>query len=73
MDELKLKANQAALILEASEEGEVNVDVAFPETNTKSSNFAAVLCQIIAQKLTQDDQFQAEIMSTLEEIRVNNE
>ena len=39
MAELKLKANQAALILEASKEGEISVNVASPETESEASIF----------------------------------
>ena len=70
MAELKLKANQAALILEASEEGEISVNVASPETENEASIFVSDLCSVIAQKLINDEEFQAEILSELHEEKI---
>ena len=60
---MELQSNQAALILEASEEGEISVSVASSDTDS----FVALLCKVIAQKLTLDKKFQEEILIELEE------
>ena len=65
MADFKLNSNQAALILESSEDGEINVDVAIPGDGAGDTVLAAALCKVIAQKLTGDEQFQAEIMAEL--------
>ena len=59
---MDLKYNQAALILEANDEGEISVNVAAHDTD----NLAAAICQVIAQKLTLDEKFQEEILAELE-------
>ena len=73
MAELKLKANQAALILEASEEGEISVNVASPETENEASIFASDLCSVIAERLINDEEFQAEILSELHEKEIDED
>ena len=61
---MELKANQAALILEANDDGEITVnDIA----SLAEVGLAVEICQIIAKKLATDEQFQAEIMACLEE------
>jgi len=60
---MELENNQAALILEASEDGEITVNVALPDQN----GLAGALCQAIAKKLMNDEQFQAELMGMLDE------
>lgn len=60
---MELQPNQAALILEASDEGEISVSVASSDTDS----FAALLCQVIAQKLTLDKKFQEEILVEIED------
>ena len=60
---MELQSNQAALILETSDEGEISVSVA----SSDNDNLATLLCQVIAQKLTLDKQFQEEILIELEE------
>ncbi len=59
---MELESNQAALILEANDEGEIFVKLAAHD----SESLAAEIRQIIAQKLTEDEKFQSEIMDTLE-------
>jgi len=59
---MELESNQAALILEANDEGEISVNIATPD----SENLAVAICQIVAQRLTQDEKFQSEIMEALE-------
>ena len=60
---MELQPNQAAIILEASDEGEISVDVAAHDVE----GLAASLCQVIAKKLTLDEAFQAEILTALED------
>ena len=62
MPDLHLKPNQAALILEASDDGEISVDIALPKNGTDMI-LASVLCQAIAEKLINDEKFQEEICS----------
>jgi hypothetical protein len=58
---MELEINQAALILETSEDGEVTVNVASPDEH----GLAGALCQAIAIKIMKDEQFQAELMDML--------
>lgn len=50
---MELKPNQAALILEANDEGEISVDVAAHDID----GLPASVCQIIATKLACDKKF----------------
>ncbi|MBP7517007.1 MAG: twitching motility protein [Desulfobulbus sp.] len=59
---MDLKENQAALILEASADGEITVDVQSPD----SHSFASALCHALAMKLMHDEQLQAALMDMLE-------
>jgi len=59
---MELDNNQAALILSASEDGEITMDVESPDMN----GFASALCHALAKKLMRDEQFQAELMEMLE-------
>jgi len=59
---MELESNQAALVLEVNDEGEVSVNIATHD----SENLSAEICQIIDQKLTKDEKFQSEIMDALE-------
>ena len=65
MSQVKLKPNQAALILDVSPEGEVTVDVAFHEDTDEAGDLASAICTAIGQKLTEDENFQAEVMGSL--------
>nr|MBF0221805.1 twitching motility protein [Desulfobulbaceae bacterium] len=67
MAQLKLKSNQAALILEVSPEGEVSVEAAFPEEVDEAGDLAGAICTVIGQKLTEDEAFQDEVMSAIED------
>ncbi len=67
MSQIELKSNQAALIISVSSEGEVTVDAAFPETVDSEGDFAAGICTVIGQKLTEDEGFQSELMTALDE------
>ena len=60
---MKLKENQAALILEASADGEITVDVQAQDLQ----GFASALCHALAIKLMNDEQLQGELMDMLEE------
>ena len=59
---MELKENQAALILEASAEGEITVDVQAQDLQ----GFASALCHALAIKLMNDEQLQGELMDMLE-------
>ncbi len=59
---MELKDNQAALIIEASKDGEIKVDVAFGNVD----GLAGAICQAIAVKLMQEEAFQAEIMEMID-------
>lgn len=60
---MELKNNQSALILEASEDGEITVDIASPD----HEGFTSKLCVAIAKKIMSDEAFQAELMDMIEE------
>jgi len=60
---MELTDNQAALILEATEEGDITVNVSMPDPQSLSG----ALCQAIAWKLTNDEEFQSNILDMLEE------
>jgi len=59
---MELTKTQSALILDASEDGEITVDIAASD----HANLAGALCQAIATKLMNDENFQAEIMEMVE-------
>ena len=59
---MELNNNQAALILTASEDGEITMDVESPDMN----GLASALCHALAKKLMRDDGLQAELMEMLE-------
>ena len=59
---MELTENQSALILDVDENGEITVNVASGDQDTLTSG----LCQAIAYKLTNDEDFQEELMSMLE-------
>ena len=59
---MELKENQAALILEASAEGEITVDVQAQNLQ----GFASALCHALAMKLMNDEQMQGELMDIVE-------
>ena len=59
---MELKENQAALILEASSDGEVTVDVQAQDLQ----GFASALCHALAIKLMNDEQLQGELMDMVE-------
>jgi len=64
---MELQPNQAALILEADDDGEISVNVAAQDMD----GLATALCQVIAQKLSQDEKFQSEILAALEADETN--
>ena len=59
---MELKENQAALILQASAEGEITVDV----QALNLQGFASALCHALAMKLMNDEQLQGELMDIVE-------
>ena len=59
---MELKENQAALILQASAEGEITVDVQALDLQ----GFASALCHALAIKLMNDEQLQGELMDMVE-------
>ncbi len=59
---MELKANQAALILKASADGEITVDVQALDLQ----GFASALCHALAIKLMNDEQLQGELMDMVE-------
>ena len=59
---MELKENQAALILEASADGEITVDVQALDLQ----GFASALCHALATKLIHDEQLQGELMDMVE-------
>lgn len=64
---MELTKTQSALILDASEDGEITVDIAASD----HSNLAGAICQAIATKLMNDENFQAEIMQMIEDSTTN--
>jgi hypothetical protein len=61
---MELKTNQSALILESDEDGEVTVNVESPDIN----GLTGTLCQAIATKLMNDEQFQEELTDMLGDV-----
>ena len=59
---MELKENQAALILEASADGEITVDVQAQDLQ----GFASALCHALAIKLMNDEQLQVELIDMVE-------
>ena len=59
---MELKENQAALILEASADGEISVDVQAQDLQ----GFGSALCHALAMKLMKDEQLQGELMDMVE-------
>lgn len=66
MADINLKPNQAALILESSEDGDINVEIAMSNDGAEDGILASALCKVIAKKLVNDEQFQTEIMAELD-------
>ncbi len=60
---MEFKSNQSAVILEASEDGEITVNVASSDIDGLSGK----LCQAIAVKIMQDEKFQTELMEMVGE------
>ena len=66
MADIQLKANQAALILESSDDGDISVNIALPKASAEDGVLASALCRVIAEKLIGDEQFQNQILSELD-------
>ncbi len=60
---MDLKNNQSAIILEASEDGEITVDIASPDIDGLSGR----ICVAVAKKIMEDSEFQTELMDMVEE------
>lgn len=60
---MELKSNQAALIHEDSEDGEITVNVESPDLD----GWAGAFCQAIAKKLIMDEDFRTELQEMVEE------
>lgn len=60
---MEFSRTQSALILDASDEGEITVDIAASD----HTNLAGAICQAIATRLMNDETFQAEIMQMVED------
>jgi hypothetical protein len=60
---MELKNNQSAIILEASADGEITVDIASSDIDGLSGR----ICVAVAKKITGDAKFQTEIMDIVEE------
>ncbi len=58
---ITLQANQAALILTIDDEGEVSVDVGSSDNN----GLPSAICEAIAMKLINEEEFQEELMDML--------
>lgn len=67
MSQFKLKPNQAALILDVSPEGEVTVEAAFHDQTDEAGDLATAICTALGQKLTEDENFQAEVMEAIDD------
>ena len=59
---MELSHNQSAIILEESEDGEITVNVA----SGNMDGMTGALCQAIATKLMQDEDFREELMGMVE-------
>ena len=60
---MELKNNQSAIILEASENGEISVDIASPDIDGLSGR----ICIAVAKKITGDIKFQTELLDIVED------
>jgi hypothetical protein len=66
MTTITLEANQAAIIVKTTEDGVIDVEVAYAEDCPEDDGFAAAICEVVAQKLVDDEKFQEEIMMLVE-------
>jgi hypothetical protein len=66
MADIQLEANQAALILESSDDGEISVNIALPKDGAEDGVLASAICRVIAEKLVGDLGFQDQVMSALD-------
>lgn len=62
MTTITLEANQAAIIVKTTEDGVIDVEVAYAEESPEDDGFAAAICEVVAQKLVDDEKFQEEVM-----------
>lgn len=66
MTTITLEANQAAIIVKTTEDGVIDVEVAYAEDSPEDDGFAAAICEVVARKLVEDEKFQEEIMMLVE-------
>jgi len=59
---MELNENQSALILEIDDHGEISVEIA----SCDHQGLTALLCQAIAEKLLNDEEFQKELMEVID-------
>jgi hypothetical protein len=60
---MELKNNQSAILLEASEDGEISVNIASPDIDGLTGR----LCVAVAKKIMEDANFQSELMGMIDE------
>jgi hypothetical protein len=60
---MELKNNQSAIVLEASEDGEISVNIASPDIDGLTGR----LCVAVAKKIMEDPNFQTELMDMIDE------
>ncbi len=58
---MELQNNQAAIILEASDDGEISVNI----EGVDESGLAYALCRALAQRILSDETFQTELMEAI--------
>jgi len=58
---MELHDNQAALIIDTSDDGEISVDIHAPN----DEGLAAAICEAIGKKLLLDEQFQQTIFNMI--------
>jgi len=60
---MELENNQAAIILEASDEGEISVNI----EGSDEDGLAYALCRALAKKVLVDEAFQTELLDMIED------
>lgn len=60
---MELKENQAVLLLESDENGEISVNVVASDPN----GLSGAICHALAEKLMTDEQLQSELLAMIEE------
>lgn len=60
---MELKENQAALLLESDEEGEISINVVASDPH----GLSGAICHALAEKLMNDEELQAQLLAMIEE------